>query len=900
MFKAIKNPRKLIILLCTLMLIQHWTTLAQAVPTTETNGIGTTWNDGANWTSGAPTSGVSAGIGHNMTVTANDSFGDGAINSEVTVGGARQLTVNTGVTLTHVAGSTLQKLNAGFDLILTGQGIFDNAGTFQHQQGRILWNGSNVTFNNSGLYEFTVGTDTHVYMNGNGQQFINASGGQVRVNLPSTTDYARIMGGANNATFVQQAGAQSVDWVQGTLIFAPPGGTGSVIDDTAFANLFGTGPIAGTALQLAGGVQIDLTALTDLTRVRLGSSIDSVTQGASIKVAQGIHIGNQYGASPILSKFNTAGGVITNEVGSTIIKDAGVDLQISGNGSFDNKGLFQIEQNRILLAGNASINNSGVLEFTDDNSHIYFNGNNSSVVNKAGGQLRVNLDNPTDLARIMGNRSFDATFIQEAGALAVDWQQGVLEFAPPAGIGETLTDSKFAAMFGTSPNPIPNNAGLQIGGSIDINLTSATDMSRVRLGVPNTFEAFLGTPTGTTINAPNGITVGNLVGGTIAAFNTGSAGSSIINLAGSTITKEAGADMQIAGAGSFENNGIVTLNSNRILLNESGLEFNNNNLVHVVENSAHIYVNNANAVYRNTTDGITRVELPLGTNVAPFTSAANGQLDNQGTIEILRGELDLNTSLNVLQVSGGGTQLIGGNWRILAGAEQSKLDLRASGTNAGDSNQANFDGSITTIGSGTKLVLSEQGAGSVLFPQLGSISTLDGSLYVHGTVDLPVGASPMAVSGTLGGDGTYTAVDSIVFTGGELDPSALDGGAGTLTINGELVLDDTTQLNFSLDTPNLVGGVNDLVQVNGNLTLDGVLDITQLSGFDDGTYRLFNYTGTLTDNGLFVGNPVRYQLDLSTIGQVNLVVVPIPEPSTGLLLLAGIILFRRKRKTNVC
>ena len=46
-----------------------------------------------------------------------------------------------------------------------------------------------------------------------------------------------------------------------------------------------------------------------------------------------------------------------------------------------------------------------------------------------------------------------------------------------------------------------------------------------------------------------------------------------------------------------------------------------------------------------------------------------------------------------------------------------------------------------------------------------------------------------------------------------------------------------------------------LTMVNGNLTLDGTLNITAFPGFGVGTYQIIDYTGTLTDNTLTVNPP---------------------------------------------
>ncbi|RUU04852.1 autotransporter outer membrane beta-barrel domain-containing protein, partial [Mesorhizobium sp. USDA-HM6] len=72
---------------------------------------------------------------------------------------------------------------------------------------------------------------------------------------------------------------------------------------------------------------------------------------------------------------------------------------------------------------------------------------------------------------------------------------------------------------------------------------------------------------------------------------------------------------------------------------------------------------------------------------------------------------------------------------------------------------------------------------------------------------------------------------------------------------------------------------NDLINVGGNLTLDGTLNVTQTPGgtFGPGVYRVFNYEGSLADNGLNVTDP-NYFVQTAVDKQVNLV------NSTGLVL----------------
>jgi hypothetical protein len=134
-------------------------------------------------------------------------------------------------------------------------------------------------------------------------------------------------------------------------------------------------------------------------------------------------------------------------------------------------------------------------------------------------------------------------------------------------------------------------------------------------------------------------------------------------------------------------------------------------------------------------------------------------------------------------------------------------------------------------------------------------------------------------SGTLAGSGNVLAA-TIIGGGATLDPD------GVLTLSN-LTLSTGSLLEFTLGTD------SDLLQINGALTLDGLLNITAGTGFGAGQYLLANYTGSLTDNGLGVNNTpggYSYELDYSANGEVYLNVIAIPEPSAATLLAVGALL----------
>ncbi len=115
--------------------------------------------------------------------------------------------------------------------------------------------------------------------------------------------------------------------------------------------------------------------------------------------------------------------------------------------------------------------------------------------------------------------------------------------------------------------------------------------------------------------------------------------------------------------------------------------------------------------------------------------------------------------------------------------------------------------------------------------------------------------------------------------GGGLAPGSYDDPAtttvnesiGTLTVSS-LELAGDTSLFYDFDVP----GTCDLVQVEGDLILDGTLVINDTGSMSNGTYTIMTYTGTLTDNGLVVAalpEPFDGVVDLSVSGEVRIIIV---------------------------
>lgn len=201
---------------------------------------------------------------------------------------------------------------------------------------------------------------------------------------------------------------------------------------------------------------------------------------------------------------------------------------------------------------------------------------------------------------------------------------------------------------------------------------------------------------------------------------------------------------------------------------------------------------------------------------------------------------------------------------------------------------ANNGGSVTNSSGGR--IVASGAAGTIL--KIGSDTTAT-TLSNSGLIEARSGRSVVlgtAVTGTLGGSirgaGTFTGTLALG-TAATLEPgdSANDNGtgastAGTLGVTGSLALASTTALNYQLGA---VGSGSDTATVSGALTLDGVINVSALSGFGAGTYRIFT-AGSITNNGLTVGTmPSGYTGSIVVgAGTVDLVVT-----GSGQFMLSG-------------
>ena len=259
-------------------------------------------------------------------------------------------------------------------------------------------------------------------------------------------------------------------------------------------------------------------------------------------------------------------------------------------------------------------------------------------------------------------------------------------------------------------------------------------------------------------------------------------------------------------------------------------------------------------------------------------TGGNASLDDSGVLE-LGGNFRSHGADTTAIVAGGIVNLNGRDRKFIVANGQPLRDLVMDCDITNGSLTKDGDGRLQLSGTNTYEGATTVKSGTLeIVGTLNDISDIDvgsGAMLVVNGEDALNNQIFLAGGSRLGGSGQI-ASNLRVAQGATLAPG---NSPGTLSVSNLVLLPDAI-LDFELSTPGVVGsGVNDLVRVGGLVTgdgalyLDGTLNVIGLSGFDSGTYTLFTYTGTLTDNGLEVGEAptgLDYTIDLTSPGEVLL------------------------------
>ncbi len=770
----------------------------------------------------------------------------------VTLAGGTTLTMNrsdaTSFTRAFAAGST-------GTLIKEGAGNLTIGGAFQLLPTTLTVNTGTLTVAN--------GSFSGNRMEGNGLVTINPSG-----TLVLAAGSAHSFGG-NNTTMTES--------------FVINGGTLTVNQEQYFNNLtLNGGLVNGTA---------DIRSANASNWLVTGTTASTVTATVTNQNNTNWNVGDvtSSGAVDLQVSGNITGAGATNKAGLGT-------LRATGNNNFSGAvaitaGTFQAGSNNALGFGSA-IGNTAV--------------NGTTVT---GATLDINGVTVNEAVTLNGGKLINSNTVT-AGTLA----SGI------AGIRVSTVGSGY-----TSAPTVAFSGG---GGS---GATATTALSTTTVGSVTTTAAGSGYTTAPTVTLTGGVGTGatatalisslaltgtaNEIGGdgnlNVNAIMTGAGGytktgGGILTLGtgGSTFTGNVAVNagtLNATTAGNAATSAFGSQSNTRTISINNGavVNFNTNNIIGPGGTAPAALptfaINAGSSLTTNNYNVLGAVNLNGGTLTVNRTGTPTGYqgFELKGAVTTGGSGQSVITGTNGTGTNGWGHHLVG-NITFDVGEAVPGTDLLVS---APLRNSSADNGSAVAS-------LTKNGAGTM---ELSGVSTYTGTTTVtNGTLRVSgaIGNGNVLVDtlGTLSGGSSVAGIlGGMVTVSGTLAPGS---SPGTLSIGGNLLLNNTAALNWeinSLSPLTLGSGVNDLVTVGGLLTLDGTLNVSGIgsfSGVNTGTWTLLTY-GSLLDNTLSLGTLPTLDPGLSWelssgSGQVNLAIVP--EPGSAMLGTLGLLFFLRRRR----
>ncbi len=710
-------------------------------------------------------------------------------------------------------------------VISGGSGVWNSAQT--------NWTDANGVFNQSWTSQFAVfqGNTGVVLVQGehtvNGMQFmtdgynlVTGAGGTLNaVNRDGGKFAVRVDPGVTAAINVDINGTGTLQKLdQGTLVLNRNNGYQGGTLLAGGTLVAGSNNALGTAtLTATGGTTLDNNkALTLTNGIVVEGQLNLV--GINDLTLNGDIGGNSGGLNKNGSGTLTLGG--NNAFGGTMALNGGKLVLASsnplGNSTLNAASGMQLDNSVALSLAN-TVNLAGDLNLIGNQDLTL-----SGLVNGAGGLTKRG----TGKLTLNGANSFQGGVDLTGGNLAVGHDAALGEGTLTVRNAGTLEASRAV----TLANNVQLSASLALGGSNDFTLNGVINGStelvkngagRLTLNGENRHSG------GTTVNA------GDLSLGNAAALGTG-----MLTVTGNTQLDTAG-PMRLGNTVNVD--GALTVAGNNSLILDGQLNGNGT----LRKTGANDLSLTGSA---NTFSGM--IDLQGGS----LTTAGNNALGQNATANVAAGaNLFITNLARLASLNGNGTVTV---------SNGNNLTIGANGANSNFGGQLNGMGRLTKLGTGSLTLSGVNGLTGMTSVDAGSLR-VDGSLasteiYVNN------GAS-------LGGAGSI-AGDVTVMGGASLNAV----GGNTLSV-GSLKLYGNSTLNASLGAPALGGGAA-LVNVAGDLTLGGTLNVSDIGGFGTGVYRLMNYGGDLYDNGMRFGNiPGSVQaadltLQTAIAKQVNLLV----------------------------
>jgi autotransporter-associated beta strand protein len=710
------------------------------------------------------------------------------------------------------------------------------------------------------------------------------------------------------ATFRGTAGTITIDNTDGAVVFTGAKFevdgytvTGDALTTTTADTLIQVGDGTGASSAMTTTIAVELTGTGGINKTDAGTLVlsgDNSYAGTTTITAGTLQInGAQSGTGAVTVKTGatlrgtgTTAGAVTIENGGTLAGSsgsfftmAGLTLNPTSNltvelGAPSTDKLFQVNGD-LTLDGLLNINNTpgfgnGTYRLIDYTGALTDNGLNIgsvvgsstdfSVMTSTANQVSLLVDS-TSLFRDSGTGTWTAvpgTGWTNSGGAASAWSPNFAIFQGAA--GEISVDTTAGAVVFTGAQFSVD--GYSVSGDA---LTTNTAVTSIRVGDGTSGGAAMTATFSAPIAGTGGIDKRDLGTLTLTGANTYTGG-----------TKISEGTLKLGTGGSIVGN--ITNNATLAIDRTDAFNF-----AGVISGTGALEKAGAGTTTLsgdNTYTGTTTVSAgTLNIGAGGTTGSIAGNLTNNAMVTFNRSNAvtyagNISGSGSLVQQGSGTTTLTGssthtGGTTVSAGT----LSIGSGGTTGsitGDmtnnatvtfnrSNAVTYDGTLSGSGDVVKL-----GAGTATFTgdnrYTGATTVSAGTLLINGDQADATGGITVASGATLGGTGS-TGAEVMIANGG-----TLAGGTGeTFTMAG-LTLGASSILDVTLGAPT----TTTLFQVNGDLTLDGILNVDDATGFGEGLYRLFNYTGTLTDNTLTMGAApsavTNFTIQTSVEQQVNL------------------------------
>ncbi|MFJ1300648.1 autotransporter-associated beta strand repeat-containing protein [Pseudomonadota bacterium AL_CKDN230030165-1A_HGKHYDSX7] len=650
----------------------------------------------------------------------------------------------------------------------------------------------------------------------------------------------------------------------GTLSLGTAGALGTgVLKVEGSAALTSSAATLTNAVALNANLSVNNTGAFAMSGPISGAGMLTKTGAGLLTLAAG----NTYGGGTVVNGGglvvggNGALGTGLLTVGAASSLSAAADTTLTNNILLSNALTVQGANALALsgtISGGAALNKVGTGTLTLSGANSYTGGTN------LGGGL-VNIGSNTALG--VGPVTVSAgTTVASLGGHTLANNFTLNSALTAGGSGDLALSGVLAgpgALIKSGSGTLTLNSTNTYGGGTQLN------GGRVIVGANGAFSSGAITVAGsTTLDTLQGVVLNNDIGldGTLTLGGTNNLSLGGALTGNGALVKNGSGTLTLGG---INTHAITQINAGTVITSAAGLSAN-------VLNNATLTLNQtSDATYGGSISGTGLVNVAAGSStlVLNGTNTFTGGLNLQSGIIETRGGQALadNVAVNL----GSGTQLrIIDDERFGAVTGAGSVDVGAGaafriGATGADNT---FGGNLAGAGQ-----LIKEGAGLLTLTgnngHTGTTSVVGGGLKVDGS--LASTQINVSAGAALSGAGTAGGVVNVA------DGGILSGVQGqTLTLGG-LTLSENAQFNVALGAP--ASSPQTLVQVNGDLTLDGQLNVSDTGGFGVGVYRLIQYTGALNDNGLALGTlpsgTIASNLEIQTaIGaQVNLLVQDSPS-----------------------